>query len=219
MYEALLAIWQQDYQQLVTHGAIGLVIVCMVLILFLESAFVFLPLPGDSLVLLSGGLVASGVIGHEVTLLYLPLAAGLGSLVAYWQGYALAHTRFMHHIERMVPQGSLPRAHDLLEKHGFMAMFSSRFVPFVRVLTPMLMGMTDMKLSKVAMVSFISAFCWTLALSLISTTLMQMPQLQQYHEVLTKSLLMVSAILFVLAILAIVYRWYRHPKANKQKQD
>ena len=214
MYEALLAIWQQDYQQLVTHGAIGMVVLCLALILFLESAFVFLPLPGDSLVLLSGGLVASGVIGYEVTLLYLPLAAGLGSLLAYWQGYALAHTRFMHHIERMVPQGSLPRAHDLLEKHGFMAMFSSRFVPFVRVLTPMLMGMTDMKLPKVALVSFVSAFCWTFTLSLLSATLMRMPQLEQYHHLLTKALLMISAVLFVLAIIAILYRWYRHPKAD-----
>ncbi|MCT6698054.1 DedA family protein [Rheinheimera sp. 4Y26] len=215
MYDALIAIWQQDYQLLVSHGAIAMVVFCLVLILFLESAFVFLPLPGDSLVLLSGGLVASGVIGYEVTLLYLPLAAGLGSLVAYWQGYALAHTRFMHHIERMVPQGSLPRAHDLLEKHGFMAMFSSRFVPFVRVLTPMLMGMTGMKLPKVALVSFISAFCWTFALSLFSSSLMKMPQLEQYHHLLTKGLIMISAVLFVLAILAIVYRWYRYPQVNK----
>lgn len=215
MYDALIAIWQQDYQLLVSHGAMMMVVFCLVLILFLESAFVFLPLPGDSLVLLSGGLVASGVIGYEVTLLYLPLAAGLGSLVAYWQGYALAHTRFMHHIERMVPQGSLPRAHNLLEKHGFMAMFSSRFVPFVRVLTPMLMGMTGMKLPKVALVSFVSAFCWTFTLSLLSSSLMKMPQLEQYHHLLTKGLIMISAVLFVLAILAIVYRWYRYPQVNK----
>ncbi len=215
MYEALIAIWQQDYQLLVSHGAIAMVVFCLLLILFLESAFVFLPLPGDSLVLLCGGLVASGVIGYEVTLLYLPLAAGLGSLVAYWQGYALAHTRFMHHIERMVPQGSLPRAHVLLEKHGFMAMFSSRFVPFVRVLTPMLMGMTGMKLPKVALVSFVSAFCWTFALSLLSSSLMKMPQLEQYHHLLTKGLIMISAVLFVLAILAIGVRWFKSHQVNK----
>ncbi|WP_333796712.1 DedA family protein [Rheinheimera sp.] len=215
MYEALIAIWHQDYQLLVSHGAIAMVVLCLVLILFLESAFVFLPLPGDSLVLLSGGLVASGVIGHEVTLLYLPLAAGLGSLLAYWQGYALAHTRFMHHIERMVPQGSLPRAHDLLEKHGFMAMFSSRFVPFVRVLTPMLMGMTGMKLPKVALVSFFSAFCWTFALSLLSSSLMKVPQLEQYHHLLTKALIMISAVLFVLAVLALGIRWFKSHRANK----
>ena len=215
MYEALIAIWQQDYQLLVSHGAITMVVFCLLLILFLESAFVFLPLPGDSLVLLCGGLVASGVIGYEVTLLYLPLAAGLGSLVAYWQGYALAHTRFMHHIERMVPQGSLPRAHVLLEKHGFMAMFSSRFVPFVRVLTPMLMGMTGMKLPKVALVSFVSAFCWTFALSLLSSSLMKMPQLEQYHHLLTKGLIMISAGLFVLAVLALGVRWFKSHQVNK----
>ena len=129
MQEMLSAIWQEDFQLLIELGKVDLLISCLLLILFLESAFVFLPLPGDSLVLLSGGLMAAGVLQPEVVYLYLPLAAGLGSLVAYWQGHALAHTRFMHHIERMVPQGSLPRAHDLLERHGFMAMFSSRFVP------------------------------------------------------------------------------------------
>ena len=99
MQEMLMAIWQQDFDQLLQMGKVDLLIGCLLLILFLESAFVFLPLPGDSLVLLSGGLVASGVIGYEVTLLYLPLAAGLGSLVAYWQGYALAHTRFIEQVQ------------------------------------------------------------------------------------------------------------------------
>jgi len=41
-----------------------------------------------------------------------------------------------------------------------------------------------------------------------------MPQLEQYHHVLTKALLMISAVLFVLAIVAILYRWYRRPKAD-----
>lgn len=213
MYELLVAIWQQDYQVLASHHAVGLLVFCLALILFLESAFVFLPLPGDSLVLLSGGLVASGVFGYEVTLLYLPLAAALGTLLAYWQGYALAHTRFMVHIERMVPPNSLPRAHDLLERHGFMAMFSSRFVPFVRVLTPMLMGMTNMHLPKVALISFVSAFCWTLSLSLFSAMLMKVPQLQQYHHLLAQSLLIISAVLFVLAVIAVLYRWLRHSKS------
>ncbi len=87
------------FDQLLQMGKVDLLIGCLLLILFLESAFVFLPLPGDSLVLLAGGLLATGVIAPEVVYLYIPLAAGIGSMVAYWQGHALAHTRFMHHIE------------------------------------------------------------------------------------------------------------------------
>lgn len=215
MYEMLMAIWQQDFEQLVAMGAVPLLVFCLALILFLESSFVFLPLPGDSLVLFAGGLVATGVVGYEVPLLYLPLAAALGSIIAYWQGYGLAHTRFMHHIEKIVPPKSFDRAHKLLEDHGFMAMFSSRFVPFVRVITPMLMGMTNMNATKVAIISFVSAFCWCLVLSIFSATLMQIPWLEQYHHLLAKGLIMLSAVLFVLAIIAVIYRWCTHGRRSR----
>ncbi len=213
MQEMLSAIWQQDFQLLIELGKVDLLISCLLLILFLESAFVFLPLPGDSLVLLSGGLMAAGVLQPEVVYLYLPLAAGLGSLVAYWQGHALAHTRFMRHIERTVPNGSLARASGLLERHGLLAMFSSRFIPFVRVLTPMMMGMTRLTVAKVAVISLVSAFCWTLVLSMASAALMKLPVLAQYHQLLGKVLVLVSAVLFLLAVVAIAYRLLRSPKA------
>lgn len=213
MQEMLSAIWQQDFQLLIELGKVDLLISCLLLILFLESAFVFLPLPGDSLVLLSGGLMAAGVLQPEVVYLYLPLAAGMGSLVAYWQGHALAHTRFMRHIERAVPDGSLARASGLLERHGLLAMFSSRFIPFVRVLTPMMMGMTRLTVAKVAVISLVSAFCWTLVLSMASAALMKLPVLAQYHQLLGKVLVLVSAVLFLLAVVAIAYRLLRSPKA------
>ncbi len=211
MQDILIAIWQQDFDQLMQLNKTTLLISCLALILFLESAFVFLPLPGDSLVLLSGGLIASGVFGYEVTLLYLPLAAGLGSLLAYWQGHALAHTRFMRSIERMVPPKSLHRATDLLERHGMLAMFISRFIPFVRVLTPMMMGMTRLHLMQVFIISFVSAFCWSMTLSLFSYMLLQVPQLAKYQQLMGQSLMVISAILFVLAVLAIIVRLIRRP--------
>ena len=82
MQDMLLAIWHQDFEQLIQLQAVGLLVTCLVVILFLESSFVFLPLPGDSLVLLAGGLVGMGVLGPEVVFLYLPLAAGVGPQAA-----------------------------------------------------------------------------------------------------------------------------------------
>ena len=69
MQDMLLAIWHQDFEQLIQLQAVGLLVTCLVVILFLESSFVFLPLPGDSLVLLAGGLVGMGVLGPEVVFL------------------------------------------------------------------------------------------------------------------------------------------------------
>ena len=202
MQDMFIAIWQQDFDYLSQMGQINLLIGCLLLILFLESAFVFLPLPGDSLVLLAGGLLAAGIIPPEVVYLYIPLVAGIGSMLAYWQGRALAHTRFMFHMERIIPNDSLPRATRLLEQHGLLAMFSSRFIPFVRVLTPMLMGITKLPLGKVLIISLVSAFCWSMVLSTLSSLLMKMPFLEQYQKLFGQALLVISLILFVLAITA-----------------
>jgi len=200
MQDMLLAIWHQDFEQLIQLQAVGLLVTCLVVILFLESSFVFLPLPGDSLVLLAGGLVGMGVLGPEVVFLYLPLAAGVGSVMAYWQGHALHGTRFMGQVERVIPEGSLPRASRLLDRYGFWAMFVSRFIPFVRVLTPML---------RVAMTSFASAFLWALALSMVGKFMMATPLLADHHELLTKCLLVTSFALFVIAVAAIGMRLFK----------
>ncbi|WP_234920445.1 DedA family protein, partial [Aeromonas veronii] len=78
-------------------------------------------------------------------------------VLAYWQGRALQRTRFMEHIERMLPPDSLPKATRLLNRYGFLAMFSSRFIPFVRVLTPMLMGIGRLSVLRMCVASFASA--------------------------------------------------------------
>ncbi|MBV7413532.1 DedA family protein [Aeromonas sp. sif2433] len=209
MQDMLHAIWHQDFEQLIHMQAVGLLVTCLVVILFLESSFVFLPLPGDSVVLLAGGLVGLGVVGLEVPLLYLPLATGCGSLIAYLQGRALQGTRFMQKVEKVIPDGSLPKATRLLEKYGFWAMFISRFIPFVRVLTPMLMGVGHLDRFKLVMASFASAFLWALVLGLVGRFVMLSPFFAQYHELLTKCLLMTSCVLFVVAVATIVFRLFK----------
>ncbi|MGL5030637.1 MAG: DedA family protein [Aeromonas sp.] len=219
MLDMLMAIWHQDFDALIQMQAVPLLISCLMLVLLLESAFVFLPLPGDSLVLLAGGLVGMGVLGPEVTLVYLPLAAGMGSLVAYLQGRALQRTRFMEHIERILPADSLPKAARLLSKYGFLAMFSSRFIPFVRVLTPMLMGIGRLSVLRMAIASFASAFLWALCLSLVGKVAMNTPFFVTHSELLTRALLITSFVLFVAAVLAIFLRWFKGGSKNEVSPD
>jgi membrane protein DedA with SNARE-associated domain len=209
MQEMLLAIWHQDFEQLLVLEAVGLLIGTLVVILLLESSFVFMPLPGDGLVLLAGGLVGMGVLGPEVTLVYLPLAAGVGSLLAYLQGRALQGSAAMGYLQRVVPPQSLPRAADLLARHGFLAMFSSRFLPFVRVLTPMLMGMGKLSPLRMAMVSFGSAFLWCLLLSLVGKGMMTIPLFMRHKQQITQLLLMSSVLLFLVAVVALGMRLAR----------
>ena len=62
------------------------------------------------------------------------------------------------------------------------------------------------------MISVVSAFCWSVVLGMLSSLLMKMPFLQQYHQMLGKALLLISLLLFVLAVFAILYRLLRRSK-------
>lgn len=55
MNEILSAIWVQDFDTLLEINSLHILLLLLAVVLFLESSFVFLPLPGDGLVLFVGG--------------------------------------------------------------------------------------------------------------------------------------------------------------------
>lgn len=82
--EIIHALWQQDFIALADPSVIWVVYAVLFTTLFLENGL--LPasfLPGDSLLLLSGALIAKGVMGFAPTLLILTAAAGLGCWLSY----------------------------------------------------------------------------------------------------------------------------------------
>lgn len=61
------------------------------------------------------------------------------------------------------------------------------------------------------MASFASAFLWALLLSLVGKFVMAAPAFVQYHELMTKCLLVTSLGLFVIAMAAIAIRLFKRP--------
>ncbi|WP_295895537.1 VTT domain-containing protein [uncultured Vibrio sp.] len=206
MQEMLAAVWHQDFDSLQQISSLKWFLLVLALILFLESGFVFLPFPGDSLVLFVGGMIGLSVFGFYPALLLLSLAASLGSLCAYFQGRFLHKTRFVGFLERILPDDSLPKAKALLDEYGFLSLFISRFIPFVRVLTPMLMGVSKLSVWRTMIISISSSVIWCLVLLLIGKMVMTNPLMAEYQELLTRSTLMVSFALMVFAVIGIVYR-------------
>ncbi|WP_241906697.1 DedA family protein [Vibrio splendidus] len=153
MNEILSAIWIQDFDTLLEINSLHILLLLLAVVLFLESSFVFLPLPGDGLVLFVGGLVGLGAVDFYTALTVLSLSACLGTIIGYLQGRWLEGSRFMNKIEVVLPDDSLPRAKRLLNKFGFLSLFVSRFIPFVRVLTPMLMGVARLSFIRTVMIS------------------------------------------------------------------
>ncbi|OEF05305.1 DedA family protein [Vibrio genomosp. F10] len=206
MQEMLLAVWHQDFEALQQISSLKWFLFVLSLILFIESSFVFLPFPGDSLVLFVGGMIGLSVFGFYPALALLCLAASLGSMCAYFQGRFLEKTKFVVFLDRMLPKESLPRAKSLLDRYGFLSLFISRFIPFVRVLTPMLMGVSKLSAWRTLAISISSSLIWCLVLLVIGKMVMTNPLMSEYQELLSKSVMAGSFSLMIIAVIGILYR-------------
>ena len=85
--QLLNALWSQDFETLSNPSMIGMLYFVLFMILFLENGL--LPaafLPGDSLLVLIGVLIAKGALGFPQTILLLTTAASLGCWLSYIQG-------------------------------------------------------------------------------------------------------------------------------------
>ncbi|SEG57282.1 DedA family protein [Vibrio hangzhouensis] len=201
MQDIFVAVWHHDFEALQQVSSLKGFILLLALILLLESSFVFLPLPGDSLVLFVGGLVGLGIIDFYPAAGALCLAASLGSINAYLQG-------------RVLPEDSLPKARHLLQRYGFLSLFISRFIPFVRVLTPMLMGLSKLSFWRTLTISISSSVIWCLLLMLVGKWLMIHPRLNDYQEVISKAIVITSFVLMLAAIIGLLYRYLTSRKRN-----
>ncbi|SQJ12768.1 DedA family integral membrane protein [Salmonella enterica subsp. enterica serovar Heidelberg] len=92
--DIIAALWQHDFAALANPHVVSVVYFVMFATLFLENGL--LPasfLPGDSLLLLAGALIAQDVMHFLPTIGILTTAASLGCWLSYIQGRWLGNTR------------------------------------------------------------------------------------------------------------------------------
>ncbi len=99
-------------------------------------------LPGDSLLLLAGALIAKGVMDFVPTLAILTAAASLGCWLSYLQGRWLGNTETVKGWLAHLPQKYHQRATCMFDKHGLLALLAGRFLAFVRTLLPTMAGIS-----------------------------------------------------------------------------
>ncbi|WCP67421.1 DedA family protein [Vibrio tubiashii] len=173
----LIALWNQDFS-ILQNSESALMIYCVVgALIFLESGFIpAAPFPCDSVVVLSGTLAAVGVLNPIAILLLICICAALGSWTAYLQGAWLNRLPKVQGWVKAVPQNRLDQVDTLLGKHGLVALFSARFIPVVRSLLPLMMGMRARTVVKFHYFSWLSAILWTLLLCSFGMLLPSLPE-------------------------------------------
>ena len=147
-----------------THG--GLYIVMF--IVFAETGlFVGFFLPGDSLLFITGIIIANSPapFSNEIlNLVYwislISFSAIVGNMLGYWFGRESGHLWFEKKDTRFFKQKHLKQAHDFYEKKGSLAIILGRFVPIVRTFAPLIAGIVNMSKKKFISYSVGGAIAW-----------------------------------------------------------
>jgi len=141
-------------------------------IIFAETGlFVGFFLPGDSLLFITGILIANSpapFANEFVDLIYwivlISTSAIIGNMLGYWFGRETGHLWFEKRDTWLFKQKHLKQAHDFYEKKGSLAIILGRFLPIVRTFAPLVAGIVDMSKKKFISYSIIGAFAWVVSM-------------------------------------------------------
>jgi membrane protein DedA with SNARE-associated domain len=122
------------------------------------------PLPGETILLLSGALAHQGVLDFGDAIVFGVLGAVVGDQLGYWAGrrggraFVLRWGRFV-----LVTPERLGRAEAFFDRHGGRAVFLARFVSGLRVFGALVAGTSRMPWGRFALYNALGGAVWATA--------------------------------------------------------
>ena len=152
------------------HGGLYLV----ALIVFAETGlFVGFFLPGDSLLFVTGLIIAQSASPFDAAALNLPywivlitLAGIIGNIVGYWFGKKTGPILFERKDTWLFKRKHLIQAKEFYEKKGGSAIILARFIPIVRTFAPIVAGVVHMERKKFLLYNIIGSLAWVLSMTI-----------------------------------------------------
>ncbi|AWH87147.1 DedA family protein [Limnobaculum parvum] len=199
LFQALL---HQDFKTLANPEFLWAIYGILFLIIFLENGL--LPaafLPGDSLLLLSGALVAQGSLHFLLTILVLSTAAALGCWFSYLQGRWLGKTKTVQGWMSKIPAHYHQRAHQLFYRHGFFALLIGRFLAFVRTLLPTIAGLSALDAKRFQIFNWLSAVLWVSVVTTLGYLISLTPLYKHHQAAVMNGLMILPVALLVIGLI------------------
>ncbi|WP_318375621.1 DedA family general envelope maintenance protein YghB [Enterobacter sp.] len=200
--DIIAALWHHDFAALADPHVVGVVYFVMFATLFLENGL--LPasfLPGDSLLLLTGALIARGVMDFIPALVILTTAASLGCWLSYIQGRWLGNTRVVKSWLAQLPVKYHERATCMFERHGLLALLAGRFLAFVRTLLPTMAGISGLSNRRFQFFNWLSALLWVGAVTSLGYALSMIPFVKRHEDQVMTFLMILPVFLLVAGLL------------------
>lgn len=199
--------WFERFRDLPTlvqaAGYIGLIA-----IIFIETGFFFgFFLPGDSLLVTAGLLIATG-LDMNVYLLgaMLNVAAIAGDALNYWVGRYTGPKIFVRDDSFFFKKKHVERAHDFYVKHGAKTIVLARFMPIIRTFAPLVAGVAKMDYRIFTVYNIIGGTAWIWSMLFTGYFLGRyVPGIDKYIE-------LVIIVVIFLSILPGILAWLKERK-------
>ncbi|MCC8365079.1 DedA family protein [Xenorhabdus sp. PB61.4] len=217
--DLIYALWHQDYATLSNPSLVWVIYLLLFTILFLENGV--LPaafLPGDSLLILVGVLVAQDTMDFSITLIVLTAGASLGCWVGYLQGRWLGNTKLVQGWLSHLPPHYHQRAHNLFHRHGLSALLIGRFIAFVRTLLPTLAGLAGLNNTRFQIFNWLSGFLWVIILMTLGYALGKSPLFREYEQYLMNFLVLLPVGLLLIGLIGSLTFIWRKKRTNNSTQ-
>nr|WED67708.1 DedA family protein [Pectobacterium colocasium] len=214
VHDIIQALWQQDFSALANPHVIWVVYGILFTTLFLENGL--LPasfLPGDSLLLLTGAMIAKGVMSFFPTMILLTVAASLGCWLSYLQGRWLSDTRLVKGWLLQLPAHYHQRAHHLFHRHGLMALLVGRFLAFIRTLLPTMAGISGLNNTRFQIFNWLSGLLWVGGIVTLGYALSHIPLVKRYEDQVMTTLILLPIILLVSGLIGMAVVVWRKKRA------
>jgi len=135
------------------------------LIIFAETGLVVFPfLPGDSILFISGTIVATADLNVHLLVLTLIAAAVLGDTINYAVGHYVGPKVFDRPDSRWLKQEHLRRTQHFYDQYGGITIIIGRFIPIIRTFAPFLAGVAGMSYRRFICYNVVGGVAWICSL-------------------------------------------------------
>ena len=196
--------WLKPETLITSFGAFAMIGV--MLIVFIETGLlVGFFLPGDSLLFVTGLMVATGVIQIPIgdssfvvpiwlACFLISASAWLGDQTGYWIGRRVGPAIFNKPESKLFSQKNVSRTNSFFERYGARAIILAHFVPVMRTFVPVAAGVGQMSYRKFLRYNFIGVIGWGSGVTLLGFFLGKIPFVAAHVEYFTIGFVIVSTI-------------------------
>jgi membrane-associated protein len=169
-------------------------------IIFAETGlFAGFFLPGDSLLFVSGLIIAnhpspftSGPLDLIYWIVLISVAGIIGNAVGFWFGRKAGPLLFERRETWLFKRKHLQQAHDFYERRGGGAIILARFLPIVRTFAPIVAGVVNMDRKKFYFFSIIGSFAWVASMMAAGFFLGELEWVKHNFEKIVIGLILVT---------------------------